>query len=596
MSAIAGLLCLDHSAIDAEPAERMAARAGSRGCGAEEDSYRSPEGRAALAARGGAAPQPLTNETHDIWLVLDGEVLNHRALRHSLELVGHRFRSGADAEVALHAYEQWGLDFPQHLHGAFALALWDDRRDRLVLVRDRLGHKPLFVAEHRGCLGFASDIAALLDELALPRRIDAGALAHFLAAGTVPAPATLVAGVTKLGAGEMLVADRHTPPHRRRWHALVPDGRRARAVRTLPAERHAGNLRTLLECAVADRLLGNARLGVWLTPAATSGALAAIVTRLTGAAPAAVMVTDSSDSAAAADMRALARAAAIDVTEHVVDAAALALALTDMVARLPEPVAAPSLATGWFAAAVLGQQRSGALLADTGAAEIMLTHPAYDGWRHSRWRRLLASLRRHRNPGRSEMPLLGSAPAQVLAADLPPAGAGMDAPPEWMADDPLATVGLADLRLRLADGVAPGLDALAQAHGMEARLPFLDDGLIDYALAIPGPLRAPAGAPLRLLTRVLGDLAPAATLRGSPALPLSAWLAGPLGEVVVERTARWPLLDPGGMAALLAEHRRTPVHGRALWGLLVLAEWCTRLGLDHLAEAGSRSEFVHSRS
>jgi asparagine synthase (glutamine-hydrolysing) len=137
---------------------------------------------------------------------------------------------------------------------------------------------------------------------------------------------------------------------------------------------------------------------------------------------------------------------------------------------------------------------------------------------------------------------------------------------------------------------------MALAHGLEARLPFLDDAVADYALAIPGTVRAPAGAPHRLLSRVLGDLVPAGGLRGGPPLPMAHWLAGPLGEMVIERSARWPLLDAAAMAALVAEHRRQPRHGRALWGLLVLAEWCARLGLDQLAEGHSHDEMAHSRS
>ena len=197
MSAIAGLLCLDHGQVGAEPAERMAAAMAWRGPD-DDGSYRSPDGRAALAARqlsladdSAEAGLPLANETHDVWLVLDGEVLNHRALRHSLELVGHIFRSGSDAEVALHAYEQWDLDFVAHLQGPFALALWDDRRDRLVLARDRLGRKPLYLAQYRSRLGFASAILPLLTEMNLPRRIDPAGLAQVLAQGWVAPPRTL---------------------------------------------------------------------------------------------------------------------------------------------------------------------------------------------------------------------------------------------------------------------------------------------------------------------------------------------------------------------------------------------------------------------
>ncbi|MCR6632700.1 MAG: asparagine synthase-related protein [Magnetospirillum sp.] len=604
MSAIAGLVSLDSGAIEVEPAEGMAAAMTWRG-GDEDGSYRSPDGRAALAARrrpaaAAGAAQPLTNETHDIWLVLDGEILNHRALRHSLELVGHRFRTSTDAEVALHAYEQWGLEFPGHLQGAFALALWDDRRDRLVLARDHMGRKPLFAARYRGRVAFASEIEPLLRELGLPRRLDPAALGHYLALGTVPAPATLVAGITKLGAGEMLVVDRRVAPRRLRWRALPPDGGRAATIRGLPVERHAGNLRTLLECAVADRLTGSGPVGVWLTPSAGSGAIAAICTRLTGSPPSAVAVVDSVDSAAAEAIRHLAGNAGVQPTELAVDAGRLAAALPAMVARLSEPVAAPALAAGWFAAAALGEGRSQALLADTGAEELLLTHPAYEGARHGRWHRLLQRLRPRRSAGRSLPPALrpfqGDA-AQVLVAALPLAEIPFPPVPLWMGEDDLAVLGLDDLALRIADGVAPGVDAMAQAHGLEARLPFLDDALVDFALAIPGRIRSPAAAPRQLLRRMLGDLAPAGALaRGRPPLPLAAWLAGPLGETVGEVAGRWPLLDPRGVAALLATHRAQPGYGQSLWALLVLAQWCATLGLDQLAEAGEREEMAQTET
>lgn len=584
MSAIAGLLCFDRHAIDAEPAERMAAALNwRRGGGAEDGSYRSPDGRAALAATG----LPLANETHDIWLVLDGEILNHRTLRHTLELLGHRFRTRSDAEVVLHAYEQWELDFPAHLQGAFALALWDDRRDRLVLARDRLGRKPLFVARHRGRLGFASGMGALLAELGLPRRLDPVALGRYLGLGVVPAPATLVAGVAKLAAGEMLVADRGGTPWRRRWRELGA----APARQSLPAERHAGNLRTLLECAVADRLDGNCRL--WLTPAATSGAVAAIATRLTGAPLPAVAVGDCPDGAAVAAMRALARVAGLEPVEIHVGADGVAAALPAMIGAMAEPVASPALVPAWFAAAGLSQTRNGAVLAALGAEETLLTHPAYAPFRHGGWSALIRQLARAPRPvPRGVAPSLRPfryPAAGLLRATLPPER--LPPLPEWRGGDSVAVAGLDDLALRVADGVAPGLDGLTQAHGLEARLPFLDDSMVDYALALPGRMRGPA-----MMRRLLGDLVPGGSLsRTEPALPLANWLAGPLGELVAECVACWPLLDGAAVAALLAAHRAQPVHGDGLWALLVLARWCAALGLDQVAAADGAGELVHSR-
>lgn len=597
MSAIAGLLCLERHAVEAEAAERMAAAIGRRG-GADDGSYCSPDGRAALAVRGG---QALANETHDIWLVLDGEILNGRALRHTLELLGHRFRGSSDAEVALHAYEEWELDFPTHLSGAFALALWDDRRDRLVLARDRLGRKPLFVARHRGRLGFASGIGALLDELALPRRLDAAALAHYLALGCVPAPATLVAGVTALAAGEMVVAGRDGGPRRLRWRDTLPGNGRVPPLRDLPAERHAGNLRTLLECAVADRVAerggDDGRVGLWLTPAPASGAIAAIATRLTGTAPPTVAVLDDVDGAAALAVRGLAHAAGIEPVEVAVRAADAASVLPGLVAAMPQPVASPRMLPAWFAAAALAGARAGLMLAEAGATPLLLSHPSYDPFRPRGWRRLLRGLappplRRlaPSAPRRPPLRLFMDEAAGLLELELPSPPLPLVPLPDWLRDDGLAVAGLDDLCLRIADGDGPALDAAAQAHGIEARLPFLDEALADYALAVPGKVRA--------RPKLLGDLVPAAALgrQPLPMVKLDDWLAGELGDLVLERAARWPLLDAGAVAALLAAHRAQGGHGDRLWGVLVLAEWCAGLGLDRVAPADGTAELVYSRS
>lgn len=616
MSAIAGLLHLDRGTTEADPAERMAAALAWRGRG-DDGSYRSPDGRAALAAHrlttldnSSAASQPMANESHDVWLVLDGEILNHRALRHSLELVGHRFRSGSDAEVALHAYEQWDLAFLDHIHGAFALGLWDDRRDRLILARDRMGHKPLFIAEHRGRLGFASGIGPLLDEMGLPRRLDPAGLAQYLTLGMVPAPATLVAGITKLAPGEMMIADRRGQPRRQLWHSPAMDERRSGAVRALPPNRHVGNLRTLLECAVADRLLGDWPLGVWLTPAAGGGAIAAIVNRLTGTAPHAVAVTGSPDSVAAFEMRQIARAAGIELAETVIGIDQVGEAVALMADRLTEPVADSTLVPAWFAAQAAGSAKVGALLADTGTEEVLLCHPAYGGARRARLLQRLSGLLPNRlrpqakaglpAPPLALRPFTDRTGASLLSVALPPTALTLPAVPAWMRDDALAALGRNDLMIRLGDGLAPGLDAMAQAHGLAIRLPLLDDALVAYALAIPGRMRSPAGAPRQTLRRILGDLVPAATAaRARPVacLPLESWLAGPLGAALEEAATRWPLLKTQPLHNLLADHRATLAHGEALWALLLLAEWCRGLGLNELADPQSSSpEMAHNRS
>lgn len=611
MSAIAGLLSLDRSTLEADPAERMAAALAARGPH-DDGSYRSPDGRAVLAARrlatidarGGG--QPLANETHDLWLVLDGEILNHRALRHSLELVGHRFRTGSDAEIAVHAYEQWGLDFLGHLHGAFALALWDDRRDRLVLARDRLGRKPLFVAEHRGVLAFASGIAPLLDELDLPRGLDPAALGQYLAFGYVVPPLTLTAGIIKLAPGEMLVAEHGGGPRRRRWGAPEPDAQRAMGVRNLPADRHLGNLRTLLECSIADRLIGDQPAGILLQPGPVAGAIASVVARFTGRSETVVAVVDAGDrdGAAAREIRLLADWARCDLVEVPAGADDLAAALPALAAALAEPVAEPALAWAWFAARGAAEARLRAVLDAAGAEEVLLCHPCFDHARQGGLAARLTSLLRRSPAPAAALPedwstVLGAA----ARGHVPPPAVVEPALPSWLAGDALSACGLADLKGRLAERVAPGLDAMLQGHGVEGRLPFLDESLLAYALAMPGGARAPAGSPRRTLRRLLGDLAPAAAIAQPPlaALPLDAWLAGPLTAMIEALAARSSLVRGGVLSAeairaLLLRHQLHGDRGTALWGMVVLLVWADGLRLDGLATGDRVPDLVHSRS
>lgn len=148
--------------------------------------------------------QPIANETNDVWVVFNGEIYNFESLRKRLIGQGHVFRTQSDTETIVHAYEQYGLDFVHQLRGMFAIALWDSRRERLVLVRDRIGEKPLFYCESGGRLYFGSEIKALLEH-GPERRVNAQAVCDYLCIGYVTAPYTFYDGIRKLGPGERAV-------------------------------------------------------------------------------------------------------------------------------------------------------------------------------------------------------------------------------------------------------------------------------------------------------------------------------------------------------------------------------------------------------
>ncbi len=151
--------------------------------------------------------QPLYNEDRSLALVCNGEVYNHVELRATLRARGHRFATGSDCETALHLYEDHGLDFVHHLRGMYAIALWDSRRKRLVIVRDRMGEKPLYLHESNGRVVFASELRAMLRAGVVPFQLDPGAVNLYYHYNYVPEPRTAVLGVRKLPAGHMLVVD-----------------------------------------------------------------------------------------------------------------------------------------------------------------------------------------------------------------------------------------------------------------------------------------------------------------------------------------------------------------------------------------------------
>ena len=183
-----------------------------------------------------AARQPMANEDGTIRLTYNGEIYNYKALRRELEAKGHRFRSDSDTEVVVHLYEEEGVEAVRRLNGMFAFGLWDERRRRLWLCRDRIGIKPLVYSWDGGRLLFASEIRALLTDPSVDRTLDREALMLYLAFNYVPAPRTMFAGIRKLEPGCSLVLEGGRVEISRYWGLPAPCG----GPRTRPDPRPAG--------------------------------------------------------------------------------------------------------------------------------------------------------------------------------------------------------------------------------------------------------------------------------------------------------------------------------------------------------------------
>jgi asparagine synthase (glutamine-hydrolysing) len=165
----------------------------------------------------GGGHQPIHNEDRSVWVVFNGEIYNYRELRDALLKRGHHFETSSDTEVIVHLYEEYGDDFVKHLRGMFAIALWDARRKRGLIARDRLGIKPLFYAEVGGTVLFGSEIKAILASGAVSRDLDHQALDAYFTFTYIPAPLTIYRAVRKLEPGHLLVCEGGRMSKRRYW-------------------------------------------------------------------------------------------------------------------------------------------------------------------------------------------------------------------------------------------------------------------------------------------------------------------------------------------------------------------------------------------
>ncbi|MGH2369825.1 MAG: asparagine synthase (glutamine-hydrolyzing), partial [Chloroflexota bacterium] len=221
--------------------------------------------------------QPLSNEDGQVQAVANGEIYNYRELRDDLTARGHQFRTGSDCEVIVHAYEAYGDDFLGRLNGMYGLALWDNRRQRLILARDRVGIKPLYYAVHDGNLLWGSEPKALLAYPGFPRSLDLASLSHYLTYEYVPTPRSIFAGVRKLRPGHALVMERGQVAERPYWQLdLTPDPALARASEAELADRLWQTLRE----AVRMELVSDVPLGVFLSGGLDSSAVTAAMADL----------------------------------------------------------------------------------------------------------------------------------------------------------------------------------------------------------------------------------------------------------------------------------------------------------------------------
>lgn len=577
------------------------------------------DGRVALGAARlrvidlASGDQPMTNEDGSVHVVQNGEIYNFRDLQADLTGRGHRFTSRSDTEAIVHAWEEYGEHCVDHLNGMFALALWDRRREQLMLARDRMGEKPLYYAAAGGCIVFASELDAMLVHPAVRRELDLHAVSRYLAYDFVPAPYSMIRGVAKLSPGYVLTVTHDKVETRRYWD--IP----YRPDRALDAVTWRAEIARRLDEAVSLRLASDVPLGCFLSGGIDSTAVTATAARQR----AGIRTFSVGYAEARFDERPFARLVAERYgTQHeelIVSAADAGALLPGLGALLDEPLADMSFVPLHLLACAARHSVTVALTGD-GGDELFAGYPtmAADWW-HRLFDRLPWSVRDALGEGarrlqagpeglreflrvlsyppeaRNQALLGGLAAERHRTLLTPEVRAALDGfEPYGDIEETLADCPTEDLtarliyrycKLYLAGQNLANVDRASMAASLELRAPLLDHTFVEFVSRIPSPLRARGFLGLkRLFKEAMTDrLPPEILARGKQGfgVPFGAWFRGPLAGALTEilapdRVRAGGVFDAEAVGRLVTDHvGGVRDHRRILWALLVFESWRT---------------------
>ena len=581
--------------------------------------------------------QPLSNEDGSVWIVFNGEVYNYRELRPELEARGHVFRTHSDTEVIVHAYEEYGVDCLQRFRGMFAIAIWDARRERLLLARDRLGQKPLIYREEPGRLLFASELKALLQIPGAPRELDPEAVDLFLTYQYVPHPRCILRGYHKLPPAHYALYEQGRLSLHRYWHAPFEadaDPQQFADPALADCDRWSDEdwrrrLREKLTESVRLRMRSDVPIGAFLS----GGIDSTIISGLMQAQSDRPIHTFSIGFPIPKfDERSFARDAARHLrTEHheyVIEPSAIEM-LPQIIWQYDEPFGDSSAIPTMYLSRVTRQVVTVALSGD-GGDELFGGYERYQAVRLAqRLDRLPRTVRRafawklwQRIPTSTEQRAFGRRLKRFVAA--------LGQSPErrylrWIGifDDELrrdlytpefrASLGefdsgefllqayaqapgrdlvtrtmAADVNSYLPCDILTKVDIASMTYSLEARSPFLDHHVAELAARMPLRLKQNDQRGKLILTETFRDLLPESIqTRGKMGfgVPIDHWfrreLKDLLHDTLLDSTARQRgLLDPATVERLVTEHHSERWdHSYRLWNLVCLEQWC-RMFLD----------------
>jgi asparagine synthase (glutamine-hydrolysing) len=563
--------------------------------------------------------QPISNESESVWVVCNGEVYNFRELRKELEARGHRFRSQSDTEVLVHLYEEEGPEFVKRLRGMFAFALWDRKRSRLLLARDRLGKKPLYVRRGPERLLFASELKSILQAPEVPRELDVTSLQEYLALGYVPAPGTLLEGIEKVLPGHYIQIEDERIKTVQYWDASF------NFVEHRSEQEWIELVRAKLLEAVRVRLVSDVPLGAFLSGGIDSSSVVAAVSKLTGQPVKTYSIGFEGRDEFYNELpyaSIVAKAFATDHHEIIVRPQVSDL-LPKLIWHLDEPIADSAFITTYLVSQ-LARESVTVILSGVGGDELFGGYRRYLGDnlvsyyrrvpapvrkflrtvltrlpqdRHSSWKNNIRYASAFADSAERDAASRYMSYVTVFSPDLraqllrehaeKPGEVASQLMQRYFVNcrdaDALNSNIYVDLKTSLPDDLLALTDRMSMAASIECRAPFVDQELVELSGRIPSGLKI-RGLTLKYLLKKVVEpwLPPEILKRGKRGFgaPVGSWLRTDLRELVEdtlseEQVRKRGLFDPATVRTIIARHNT----GRNdctehLLSLINLELWC----------------------
>ena len=624
MCGIAGILGFtDGFAVDEAIVTRMRDTLTHRGPD-DGGSWHDAAGRCALGHRrlaivdlSSAGHQPMSNEDGTVWITYNGEVYNHVQLRDELQAKGHVFRSHTDTEAILHLYEEHGPACVERLDGMFAFALWDRRRRRLLLARDRLGVKPLYVARLPGGVLFGSEIKAILEHPGITPELDETALYDYLTYAFSPPPRTLYRGIEKLAPAERVVVNADGTWHGERyWSPLSPGA--ATDVASMTDAECEQRLLELLRASIDKRMMADVPFGVFLSGGVDSSVNVALMAELSPR-PVRTYSTAPTDHSRYDELRHARLVADRFGTDHHeirIDDRDLEAFIPQMLFHQDEPLADWTAVPQHFVTKLARDDGTIVVQVGEGADELFHGYKGYadhrrvvvpfQRWLPNRLRALVGSAALHATQRAGRGIRHGEALYDASRSSIPywggaicfrgPTKERLYRPPaprrsyeiveglwnEANGADLFQRMTYVELRQRLPELLLMRLDRITMASSVEGREPFLDHALVEFAMALPPHLKHAHGTGKVALKRAVRGIVPDSVLdrpKQGFGTPMPEWLRGDFGrraqqQIRASSLAQREILDLDLVDGLFATHRRGAGDwSYHLWNVYCLARW-----------------------